>query len=212
MLTPLQLRQIYIDTVKELNPNDWPLAQEQLREDGTEETDEDILDWIGAFPYPEVNENSSLSQEQWNNLVDVCHTIKENEKLFDMEYWHEKKNCGTTHCIAGWAVALYLKNPNFDDHPDLPEFVNSYDFSNCTVGSPTSINATATLGTVLLSEYISPFFYLVEDEDGDNSSSVIMKNLIEVVLAEAATEVVEPSNKEPWYIRVGKKLFGGLFS
>jgi hypothetical protein len=210
MLTPLQLQEIYYNTVKELNPDRWQDASEEVCNNDVEH----ILYLLGANKYPEVNENSSLSNEQWQNLVDVCRSIKRNENMFLMGFWHNASDCGTTHCLAGWAVSRYMNDPNFDENTfDLPEFVRSYDFSNCTTHYGRT-NPTALLGTVLLSEYISPFFYQSETEDEQDSAPVIMKNLIDVVLAEAERDgtVVDNPTQKPSFMGRVKNIITGIFS
>jgi hypothetical protein len=210
MLTPLQLQEIYYNTVKELNPTRWQDASEEVCNNDVEH----ILYLLDANKYPEVNENSSLSNEQWQNLVDVCRTIKANENRFLMDFWHDERDCGTSHCLAGWAVSRYMNDPNFDeDRFDLPEFVKSYDFSNwTTLYGGTNVNAL--LGTVLLSEYISPFFYQSETEDEEDSAPVIMKNLIDVVLAEAQRDgtVVDNPTQKPSFMGRVKNFITGIFS
>lgn len=41
----------------------------------------------------------------------IAKVIQEKPREFDMRTFHNQKDCGTTHCIGGWAEALTGKNP-----------------------------------------------------------------------------------------------------
>jgi hypothetical protein len=51
-------------------------------------------------------EKDSLTTLQWDNLVKVASIIEANADRFDMTIWHNQNECGTAHCIAGWADIL----------------------------------------------------------------------------------------------------------
>lgn len=44
-------------------------------------------------------------------LMQVCDRIAKHPEGFDMDYWGHKTECGTTFCIAGWALVLSGQQP-----------------------------------------------------------------------------------------------------
>jgi hypothetical protein len=36
----------------------------------------------------------------------ILAAVEKNPILLDMRFWHRSQSCGTTHCIAGWAVTV----------------------------------------------------------------------------------------------------------
>jgi hypothetical protein len=89
--------------------------------------------------YEDVTENDKFTSEQWDNLVKVASIIKANEFRFEMNTWHKYTECGTVHCIAGWAESLAKNDTNYSDP------------------SVTWITAER-----MLSEYAKPFFFVAE--------------------------------------------------
>lgn len=65
------------------------------------------------FNYTHTTEEDAFTDEQWSNLVKVASIIKANVNRFDMQTWHKKSECGTTHCIAGWAESLAKNDTNY---------------------------------------------------------------------------------------------------
>lgn len=44
-------------------------------------------------------------------LYDVQQSILDDPEQFDMSSWFGESECGTTACIAGWAVSIHYDNP-----------------------------------------------------------------------------------------------------
>ena len=127
-----------------------------------------------------VCELPEFTEIQWNNLVKVCEIIKDNAPLFDMSSYHRVNKCGTSHCIAGWAVAVEF---NDDD-------VTQKDYTEnrvITIAEKYGYNpddlysVTSSLASAILSPLMYPFFYLIGDGD-DVANQIMMEKFIEPVL------------------------------
>jgi hypothetical protein len=138
--------------------------------------------------YPNrYNSYDSLTERQWQNLFDVCCIIEANFDRFDMAEYHSYNECGTTHCLAGWAVALEVNDPDFSY---TCGFLSSTDY----VIKKYNLRDRATtsdIAVAILSEYIKPFFYLYQ---GGNSENVMYREFILPVIKEGKKDglIVSP--------------------
>jgi hypothetical protein len=128
------------------------------------------------------NSETSITSEQWSNLVKVASIIKSNQNRFDMNAWHTKNSCGTSHCIAGYAHALYMN--------DIDYYEDIYNFD------------ILEIATNMLSHYAQPFFwiishnlYLKKESHKGLPEQLVMKWFIEPILEEALKESHELSGE-----------------
>jgi hypothetical protein len=128
------------------------------------------------------NSETSITNEQWSNLVKVASIIKSNQNRFDMAAFHTKNSCGTAHCIAGYAHALYMNDIDYYDN------INTYDIPE--------------IATNMLSHYARPFFwivrsnlYLEKEPHKGLPEQLVMKWFIEPILEEALKESHELSGE-----------------
>ena len=156
-----------------------------------------------------VTESDSLTTEQWNNLVKVCAIIKSNSERFYMAHWHTPyhivNECGTTHCIAGWAASLAANDTNL-------RTMDNYFYAELLGKTPEEvesirmkfedeyINPVSYIAQRMLSNYVSPFFYWTRGvyDSGETAEQVIMDCFIDAVLAEAeaeSNEILEEFNR-----------------
>jgi hypothetical protein len=149
-----------------------------------------------------ITDKDTFTTKQWDNLVKVASIIKANENRFDMSEWHGYNECGTTHCIAGWAESLAMNDTNYSDMDD----------SNFVAEN-------------MLSHYVKPFFWVTDDnlgigdnwvtDDnlgiGDNvgfnglAEQLVMKWFIDPILEEARRESYELSNEITQFIQKAKE-------
>ena len=131
----------------------------------------DESDYPYPYDYPFSSDNAiaPITQAQWSSLVTVCRTILENQDRFSMRGWHEPRECGTCHCIAGFAQAIHVGDLNFHFGGD-----------------------TFVIATELLSKWVKPFFFFIRDEE------LVLKYLIRPVVAQAEREgMVEVALPQP---------------
>ena len=176
MLTPL-----------DLSTNYWSLRAESERITGFS-----VYDMIESENYINLTQEDSLTTEQWNNLVKVASVIKANVNRFDMKEWHGETECGTCHCLAGWAQSLEQNDTNYDG-----------------LGA-------GYAGREMLSKFVSPFFwvsldYLTDYRDKREElykglpEQLVMKYLIDPVLEEASKESYELSSELNEFIQKAKQ-------
>jgi hypothetical protein len=146
--------------------------------------------------YFHTDENDTISAEQWSNLVKVASVIKANKNRFNMKIWHIKTDCGTAHCIAGWAESIAKNDTNY-----IPGIDETFD--------------TVSIATKMLSFYVSPFFTVIDDNliptYGNNvkykglAEELVMKWFIDPILEEARKESYELSNEITQFIQKAKE-------
>jgi hypothetical protein len=156
--------------------------------------------------YKDVTEDDKFTVEQWSNLVKVASIIKANENRFEMQTWHKKSECGTIHCIAGWAESLVKKDTNYLDTKD-----------------------TWITATDVLSEYAEPFFFIeinaiipglgfpgvgdydsIVDKRNEHKGlpeQLVMKWFIDPILEEARKESHELSSEISQFIQKAQGEF-----
>ncbi|QGT54838.1 hypothetical protein b23_0223 [Synechococcus phage B23] len=117
-----------------------------------------------------------MSEAQWNNLVKVCQTIVTHEQQFNMSAYHKPNMCGTSHCIAGWAVCVELNNFNITNYMLVSGIEAKYGYkfddmftTNCTIAS------------AVLSPLVYPFFFLLGG-DIKVTNQIMMNEFIKPVL------------------------------
>jgi hypothetical protein len=154
------------------------------------------------FHYNAVTEKDSLTTLQWDNLVKVASIIESNADRFDMTTWHNRNECGTAHCIAGWAESLAMNDTNY-------------------------YKASDTIGVAvdMLSDYVKPFFWIttgnlvsgcsVDIHEGlaeqlvdiyeGLAEQLVMKWFIKPILEEARRESYELSNEIAQFIQKTKE-------
>lgn len=129
----------------------------------------------------DVNKTDTFTAYQWGKLVRVCRVIKEYETRFSMNDWHVKKSCGTTHCLAGWALALEYGDIDIDDidQPDRRMLVPDDYLKD-------EYLTTAETAEFFLSTYTRPFFYFTNRADSVNNDAerLVMKYFIEPIIQE----------------------------
>jgi hypothetical protein len=120
------------------------------------------------------NSGSSITTEQWSNLVKVASIIKSNQNRFYMRTFHKKTSCGTAHCISGYAHALYMNDIDYYDN------------------KPSDI---LEISTNMLSHYAQPFFWIMHSNLNANREAhkglpeqLVMKWFIDPILGEARKE------------------------
>jgi hypothetical protein len=180
MLTPL-----------DLSTNYWSLRAESERITGFS-----VYDMIESENYINLTQEDSLTTEQWNNLVKVASVIKANVNRFDMKKWHRETECGTCHCLAGWAQSLEQNDTNFRGFD--AEYV----------------------GRMMLSKFVSPFFWVsrynliplayhhnseLHQQHEGLPEQLVMKYLIDPVLEEARRESYELSSELNEFIQKAKQ-------
>jgi hypothetical protein len=128
------------------------------------------------------NSETSITNEQWSNLVKVASIIKSNQNRFHMAAFHTKNSCGTAHCIAGYAHALYMNDIDYYDN------INNYDILE--------------IATNMLSRYAQPFFWIIpynlhlkKESHKGLPEQLVMKWFIEPILEEALKESHELSGE-----------------
>lgn len=144
--------------------------------------------------YENLTEKDSLTTEQWDNLVEVASIIESNANRLYMGNWHTQNECGTAHCIAGWAQSLAMNDTNFTD------------------GSGDILN----IAKDMLSFYAEPFFWITNDNllNWDSgmtriypglAEEMVMKWFIKPILEEARRESYELSTKISQFIQKAKE-------
>ena len=177
MLTPLQLKSNYLslladsESITGVKPHFYGMY-------GTYNSDDNIT------------EEDSLTAKQWENLVEVSSIIESNENRLWMCEWHTEKECGTAHCIAGWAQSLAMNDTNYNNH----QFYGN----------------TSTIAQDMLSSYAEPFFYITNSnfrvpESSRLAEELVMKWFIKPILEEARRESYELSTKISQFIQKAKE-------
>jgi len=144
-------------------------------------------DSIKYIEYDTTTKKDSLTTEQWENLVEVASIIESNANRLCMTDWHTEKECGTAHCIAGWAQSLAMNDTNY----------NIY-------------GSTLITAQDMLSSYVKPFFWVTNLELGVYDSlrlaeDLVMKWFIKPILEEARRESYELSNEIAQFIQKAKE-------
>jgi len=147
--------------------------------------------------YDEIPGNTPpISTQQWDNLVKVASIIKSNQTRFDMTEWHTHTECGTAHCIAGWAVTLYMNDTNYDN--------------------PNNIQSIAAN---MLSRHVEPFFWVTalnlklsgvnrryyNESHKGVAEQLVMKWFIDPILEEARKESYELSSEITQFIQKARE-------
>jgi hypothetical protein len=121
--------------------------------------------------YNQIKNCLEMPEEQWvsywNNIVEVFSNIEVHRDNFRMEDWH----CGSSHCLAGWAQYLFLRD-NYVKWCYQDSHVNPF-----------------IDGEKLLSPVISAFFWFINETD------LIYNQLILPVLEEARKDDMIPFKK-----------------
>ena len=146
-----------------------------------------------SFHYNSVTEKDSLTTLQWDNLVKVASIIEANANRLCMQDWHTETECGTAHCIAGWAESLAMNDTNY-------------------------YKASDTIGVAvdMLSDYVEPFFWITTGNLVDSwvkevdiheglAEQLVMKWFIKPILEEARRESYELSNEIAQFIQKTKE-------
>lgn len=182
MLTPLDLK----DNYQKANPK------------------YDYIPWYHMF-LADVTEEDQFTQQQWDNLVKVCSVIDANQNRLYMKAWHDDEIsvCGTTHCIAGWAVSLEKNDTNTQSR-DVIDILEKYDFCHM------DISGVAAAAAAMMSTYVVPFFYIIypgKDADGVlmSAEDLVMKYLIRPVLDEAKRDSYQLSQEVQEFIDIAKR-------
>lgn len=149
--------------------------------------------------YDNLTEKDSLTTEQWDNLVKVASIIEANANRLCMANWHTLNECGTAHCIAGWAQSLAMNDTNYDT-----SYTDAYGYAS-------------EIAEDMLSVYAKPFFWVTDYNmvNFENSNSyitftglaeeMVMKWFIKPILEEARRESYELSNEISQFIQKAKK-------
>jgi hypothetical protein len=134
------------------------------------------------------NSGSSITAEQWSNLVRVASIIKSNQNRFDMNAWHAKNSCGTSHCIAGYAHALYMNDIDYYNHIEPSDIL--------------------VISTNMLSHYAQPFFWILHSNLNLKTESykglpeqLVMKWFIDPILEEARKESHQLSSEITQFVQ-----------
>jgi hypothetical protein len=128
----------------------------------------------------------SITSEQWSNLVKVASIIKSNQNRLNMNAWHTLTDCGTSHCVCGWAVSLYMNDTNYS-----------------------SINVDELkIARNMLSHYAQPFFWIMDYnlnlEKGFYKGlpeQLVMKWFIDPILEEACKESHQLSSEITQFVQ-----------
>jgi hypothetical protein len=168
MLTPLQFKSNYFSLLADYENITG------LKADSTK-----------YIEYDTTTKKDSLTTEQWENLVEVASIIESNANRLCMTDWHTEKECGTAHCIAGWAQSLAMNDTNY------------------------SGISTLAIAVDMLSYHVKPFFWITSVELGVYESlgiaeQLVMKWFIKPILEEARRESYELSNKISQFIQKAK--------
>lgn len=182
MLTPLQLKSNYLSLLADCE-NITAVKPQFYGMYDTYNSDDNIT------------EEDSLTTKQWDNLVKVASIIESNENRLCMREWHTVNECGTAHCIAGWAQSLAMNDTNYK--------------SSCNI----SHIATGTVSTIaidMLSSYAEPFFWITSanlnvPESLRLAEELVMKWFIKPILEEARRESYELSTKISQFIQKAKE-------
>ena len=190
MLTPLDFKKIYDENIHRVNVlGDAEIQYREHLQDATE--------------------SDSLTSEQWNNLVKVCSIIKANSERFYMAHWHTpdhiENECGTSHCIAGWAASLAANDTDLRtmDQGFYARLLGKTDEEVESIRmkfEDSFTNPVSYIANQMLSDYVSPFFYWTRGiyGSGETAEQVIMDCFIDAVLAEAeaeSNEILEEFNR-----------------
>jgi len=153
----------------------------------------------------------TLSEFQWDNLVKVCSIIKANSERFDMTTYHHKNECGTVHCIAGWAASLALSDTNISGFTHqiakIPQdILNGLDDvqQNYYKGY-----TTPDIAKYMLSDAMYPFFLLNSRNLGcipeGMAETLVMEELIDPILEMAKEQSKELSAEVQQFIQKAQK-------
>jgi hypothetical protein len=176
MLTPLQLKSNYFSLLDDYENITGSTPAEPL------ELKDVSYDTII------ITEKDSFTTFQWDNLVKVASIIESNVDRFDMGIWHTRNECGTAHCIAGWAESLAMNDTNYDRYGN-----------------------TFTVAKDMLSHYVTPFFWITNFTLGvpvthkGLAEQLVMKWFIKPILEEARRESYELSNEITQFIQKAKE-------
>jgi hypothetical protein len=167
--------------------------------------------------------DAQITQFQWNNLVKTCSVIAANTNRFYMNSYHDayRSECGTTHCLAGWAISLLLKDTNYDDSQvgKLLIVLENYTADTGRFFSEYSGPNNSQIGAFLLSQYVKPFFHITnrniwQDNQlalNNTAEELVTKYLINPVLEEAKRESYELTTEVQQFIeRAGNKIECGI--
>lgn len=182
MITPIQLKELYNNLTGEIN------------------SDETLKNWISYSEssgevFDNVTEQDTITESQWQLLVEVCHMIVANTNKFRMNSFHGISNtCGTTHCIAGWAVAVAAGDN------ECHYLGDSYDaLINSLPGKIRCTCSTSGYASYLISEYAEPFFYITNNHDYSddhiNAEYLVMKHFVLPILKIAEEESFQLSDE-----------------
>ena len=168
MLTPLDFRNSYHNIVGEIESGDLPVNYEVAERDY-----ERVL--------VNVKDTDTFTEFQWRKLVKICRVVKELSGRLSMNEWHGKNSCGTTHCLAGWAVALEFGDIDVDwvDESDRRMLVpDDYEED--------AYLTTSQVAEFFLSKYTRPFFFFTNSTDSTEklAENLIMKHFIDPILKE----------------------------
>ena len=179
MLTPLQLKSNYLsllaDSEKITGVKPYGIKITGVKPYG-----------MSSYVYDNLTEKDSLTTKKWDNLVKVASIIEANANRLCMRDWHTENECGTAHCIAGWADSLSMNDTNY------------YKDGN-----------TIDVAVDMLSVYVEPFFWITNLELGVHDSlrlaeDLVMKWFIKPILEEARRESYELSNEIAQFIQKAK--------
>ena len=170
MLTPLQLKSNYFSLLADC---------ENIT--GVKPT------MVSIYVYDDLTEKDSLTTKQWDNLVKVASIIEANANRLCMQEWHTENECGTAHCIAGWAQSLAMNDTNCKDYV-----------------------STSDIAQDMLSIYAKPFFWATGEflnvpESLGLPEELVMKWFIKPILDEARRESYELSTEISQFIQKAKE-------
>jgi hypothetical protein len=168
MLTPLDFRNSYHNIVGEIESGELPVNYDVAERDY-----ERVL--------VNVKDTDTFTEFQWRKLVKICRVVKELSGRLSMNEWHGKNSCGTTHCLAGWAVALEVGDIDVDwvDESDrrmlVPDDYEEDDYLT-----------TSQVAEYFLSKYTRPFFFFTNSTESSEkiAEDLIMKHFIDPILKE----------------------------
>lgn len=168
MLTPFDFRNSYHNIVAAIETEDLPVNYEVAERDY-----ERVL--------ANVKQTDTFTAFQWRKLVKVCRVVKELNGRLSMNEWHGKNSCGTTHCLAGWAVALEFGDIDVDwvGEDDRRMLVpDDYEEDGYLT--------TSQVAEFFLSKYTRPFFFFTNSTESSEklAENLIMKHFIDPILKE----------------------------
>jgi hypothetical protein len=183
MITKEQLIGLYVDCYTKVHCN---ADAEDAKEAYTDELcDCEVIDGYDDF------DDLEMSELQWNNLVKVCQAIVSHSELFEMDTYHKATTCGTTHCIAGWGVAVELDDydANYELYPSniVEKIADKYVADKYDYDSEKLYACTSSLASLILSPLVYPFFYLIGDSS-EESNRIVMHYFIKPILEIAKQE------------------------